>query len=449
MVGLPQIQCRPTPRLWQDAFSPLDIPGLELWLDAYDLNGLGYRGSVATWPDKSGNGRDATQGVGSAQPKVLTWDGENYLHLPGVVGNYASRTYTTRTGNLAIWGQVMMPSASAVNQTLQAVRGAAAAEITFQARINSGRLDLVVSRNGVTSTTEVATSTLGVPVGEGVWFFYLITRDASSGDVVFFTGPTLDSLSQLGDSRSTTAGNLFVQTNELEVGSYGGGAIHAAINPVKSAFIGESLETAFAGVDFLNGTTANNDTVIDSVDGETWTIHRSGNDPACIVSAPVLYSDGVDDIMTIPTVSVGAEFTAFAMVSNTALNVVNYALGGNNEGMHTGGAASGGLGFAAYDGVVSRSAVNGVPALNESAVLVWGPNELRKNGAVPSYISTGNVSGGIDFTRIFCRSDFAAGKFAGHSGAYLIYSRNLTLSEKLRVSEFLGARARAGISIAA
>lgn len=72
-------------------FSPASIPGLALWLDASQLTGLSDGDPVQTWPDLSGNGRDATQATLAMRPtyKVgianglpgLWWDGSDDLLL--------------------------------------------------------------------------------------------------------------------------------------------------------------------------------------------------------------------------------------------------------------------------------------------------------------------------------------------------------------------------------
>lgn len=50
------------------AFSPLDIPGLQLWLDASQIVGLNDGDPVATWSDLSGVGNDLTQSTASKRP---------------------------------------------------------------------------------------------------------------------------------------------------------------------------------------------------------------------------------------------------------------------------------------------------------------------------------------------------------------------------------------------
>lgn len=54
------------------SFSPDSVSGLELWLAADEITGLADTDPVATWPDLSGNGRDATQATGVSQPLYRT-----------------------------------------------------------------------------------------------------------------------------------------------------------------------------------------------------------------------------------------------------------------------------------------------------------------------------------------------------------------------------------------
>lgn len=54
------------------AFSPLDISGLQLWLDASQIVGLNDGDPVGTWNDLSGNANNLTQATGSAKPTYKT-----------------------------------------------------------------------------------------------------------------------------------------------------------------------------------------------------------------------------------------------------------------------------------------------------------------------------------------------------------------------------------------
>jgi hypothetical protein len=72
---------------WARSWVPREIPGLQLWLDASELPA----GAIATWPDKSGNARNATQATATNQPTataaamngrtVARFDGNDYLAL--------------------------------------------------------------------------------------------------------------------------------------------------------------------------------------------------------------------------------------------------------------------------------------------------------------------------------------------------------------------------------
>ncbi len=53
-------------------FSPDDIEGLLLWLDADAITGLNHLDPVVTWEDQSGNGNDATQALAVRQPQYQT-----------------------------------------------------------------------------------------------------------------------------------------------------------------------------------------------------------------------------------------------------------------------------------------------------------------------------------------------------------------------------------------
>ena len=74
--------------------APDNIADLELWLDGADRGTILEEdtvGKVSRWNDKSGNGNDATQGTGSAQPitNATTINGRNVLDFDG--GDYLSK----------------------------------------------------------------------------------------------------------------------------------------------------------------------------------------------------------------------------------------------------------------------------------------------------------------------------------------------------------------------
>lgn len=77
------------------SFSPADIPGLRLWLKA-DALSLANNDPVATWPDSSGNGNDATA-TGTVRPTYKT----NQINstLPAVFFDGTAPNYLTFADN--------------------------------------------------------------------------------------------------------------------------------------------------------------------------------------------------------------------------------------------------------------------------------------------------------------------------------------------------------------
>ena len=70
-----------------DAFSPTDISGLQLWLDANDSETITLNGStVSQWDDKSGNDYHVTQSTASYQPTYSTaqLNGKNVVTFDGI-----------------------------------------------------------------------------------------------------------------------------------------------------------------------------------------------------------------------------------------------------------------------------------------------------------------------------------------------------------------------------
>ncbi len=68
------------------AFSPSDISGLKLWLDASDATTItSSGGSVSQWNDKSGNNNNVLQSTGTSQPTtgVSTIGGKNAISFDG------------------------------------------------------------------------------------------------------------------------------------------------------------------------------------------------------------------------------------------------------------------------------------------------------------------------------------------------------------------------------
>jgi len=100
------------------AFSPLDISGLQLWLDASQIAGLNDGDAVGTWSDLSGTGNNATQATASKKPTFKTnqINGRPVVRFDGVddVLEYANQLFTF-TGNASVFVVVKVSAAIAGN----------------------------------------------------------------------------------------------------------------------------------------------------------------------------------------------------------------------------------------------------------------------------------------------------------------------------------------------
>lgn len=85
------------------AFSPSNLPNLALWLKADAITGLTDGQAVATWNDSSGNGRNATQATGSAQPLYKT----NIVNGKPVVRFDGNSDYLEGTWNLTLTAETV------------------------------------------------------------------------------------------------------------------------------------------------------------------------------------------------------------------------------------------------------------------------------------------------------------------------------------------------------
>lgn len=78
------------------SFSPKDIAGLTAWFDASQITGVADGASLATWPDSSGNGNDATQGTAADQPTYYkSTAGKTINGLPAVWWTSATDSLAT------------------------------------------------------------------------------------------------------------------------------------------------------------------------------------------------------------------------------------------------------------------------------------------------------------------------------------------------------------------
>ena len=99
-------------------FSPVQIANCLTWLDASDASTITQvAGKVSQWNDKSGNGNNATQGTGSAQPTTgsVTMNGLNAISFNLSSNNFMnlpSGLYGITNGNNTVFASFELANAT-------------------------------------------------------------------------------------------------------------------------------------------------------------------------------------------------------------------------------------------------------------------------------------------------------------------------------------------------
>jgi hypothetical protein len=153
-----------------DEFSPTQISGLALWLDASDDAQVTADVGITTWRDKSGNGRNATQGVGTKQPirsntingkKVLTFQGsDDTMSVANVAAfNATSQTIIVVSRQSAAANQALFYKASATSANGVVLRYRTGTTIWLYQK-NDGTSELLSNNSNTNTNTNVYTTVL-------------------------------------------------------------------------------------------------------------------------------------------------------------------------------------------------------------------------------------------------------------------------------------------------
>jgi len=284
----------------------------------YDAHWIGYKlgsGTGATAGQAAAKlysltvAGDAVQATAASQPLLLSHNGsDNYWYGSGVNGNYVSTPNAAAnqiTGDIEIIANINYKN----NETFQwiATKILPASLISYSLAVNNGnalRFDL--STTSVSSTSTIGASYQG---------WVKVTRQASSGDVKFFTSSDNITYTQLGATITTVAGAIVSGVGSLFIGTIEGGAFSYQ-GKISRLTISNSIGGTPV-VDFNPATynASTSQTAWTSSTGEVWTISTgtaTTGYKGVICDRIIVMSDGVDDTMASSTLTSRQYFTSYS-----------------------------------------------------------------------------------------------------------------------------------------
>lgn len=272
-----------------------------LWLDA------NYASSSQTVPNQGtgGTALDATLGsTGSADsndPKWLPYEGDPYVYLPGVAGNYLSVPDSTAldiTGDIDIRVKVALDDwTPASAQMLVAKEDEGSQRSYWLALQTDGTLVFHWSSTGAyLGTYAISTVVTGITDGSVKWV--KVTRSSSSGDVKFYLSDDATTWTQLGTTVTSTPSAIFNSTTAVTVGAAAGGFM--AAGKFYRAIVKNGIDgTTVLDID-TSVLTSGAATSFTATTGQTVTINRSTSGRKSVAVVGNCWLLGTDDYIKVP-----------------------------------------------------------------------------------------------------------------------------------------------------
>jgi hypothetical protein len=347
----------------------------------------------------SNKGGDAKQDVALNQPKALPLiDGDGYLYLSGVTGNYASVPSSTDLdvlGDIDIQATFPKIESNGGTQTFMG-RYASGSKVFLLQMANARTLYFYRFSQLTTSSAPLSEAAKGVKA----------THRVSDDRVQFFE--TLDGTvwTQVGTDKTLPANTPFAGTSDFEVGTWSNGVNSPLTGPIQRCIVKDGIDgTTVLDVDFTSTNVRHGATKFQCATGQVVTINQdssSSNDVATIIKKSVLRFDGVNDFMDGvfgQTITGGYLFAAFSVLGDGG-EPYGRVFGINSTGL--GDASTGGYAqanynkgsntlYQAYNGIAWRGLQQGIFDDSMGDILL---ESKFKSGSQVSKVNNANEANG-------------------------------------------------------
>ena len=289
-------------------------------------------GNMAWFDD---NSRDLVQTTPLNQPLLLTHTGANYVWLPGVTGNGFStpdNVGNQLSTNFGIEAKIKPSILSALN-TVAAKYGSSEAEGNYFFRLEStNKLQLAIYFGGNAS---IYSSTVNYPHAVNVQSFVRVSRNSTTGNVMFFTSLNGITYTQLGTTVAGATGAIDYDAVPLRIGAIATSlaqVFSGAIEYVK-LFKDDTFTTATQFFDPTSYNASVSQTTFTVSTGEVYTLNvgtESTGYKLAMVDRTIMQFNGIASFLAASSVNrtnVLSQYLVFktSIASNSGLSFVDSA----------------------------------------------------------------------------------------------------------------------------
>jgi hypothetical protein len=413
------------------------------------------------------NGQNgSTAGADSNDALFLDWDGENYVYLSGVTGNYMSvpdEAALDITGDIDLRAYVALDEwpPAADSDVINKWSQTDTANRSYSLGVaDDSKLYLLLTDSGVNTTIVDSTSAVSATDGDALWIRVTLDVDngASGYEVKFYTSDDGSTWTQLG-ATVTGAGTTDIQvtTTDVSIGRRSNATSRQVTGKVYRAQVFNGIDgTKVLDVD-TSVITTGAATSFTALTGQTVTINRStsGRKSVAVVSPVWLF--GTDDYMEVADndlIDFGASdsFTVLAVVRQWANTVstgryLSKRTAAGGAGYHAFGSGTASYNFQINDGTTTGG--GGVTMtlgkLETAAFVTDRSGEILERYLDGAFVFSSSISGYGDISN---SESLAIGRVTNVGGGYqdfeliavAIFRRALAATEITQISDYYQAR---------